>query len=254
MKHHRDSIRQAVRNLVVGGSETTDFPECCLISHRGGGGALTQICSGVLVHPRVLLTAAHIGHAANAALLNVSNITQLAEAKLVAGTLTRHEAFRRDLTTHDIAVMILDEDSGIEPAAVASTTELQSANDVQLVGFGESNAAGEGFGIRRVAETVIRSLQRGRTPMSDDEQRFGFDSALEFVAGGDGRDMCNHDSGGPAYIPVAGRRKVAGVTKKTIKTAPGIAACGDGAVFTRVDVHLAFIREVAADAGIHVDF
>lgn len=44
---------------IVGGQPTTAFPECCLVGHRIGSHRFGWFCTGVLVHPRVVLTAGH---------------------------------------------------------------------------------------------------------------------------------------------------------------------------------------------------
>ena len=82
----------------------------------------------------------------------------------------------------------------------------------------------------------------------DAEEVLGFEGDLEFVAGGAGFDSCNGDSGGPAYIDVAGQRVVAGLTSRGTETARN--PCGEGGIYTRVDVHLNFIRNVAANNNI----
>ena len=44
---------------IVGGQPTTAFPECCLVGHRIGSHRFEWFCTGVSVHPRVVLTAGH---------------------------------------------------------------------------------------------------------------------------------------------------------------------------------------------------
>ena len=65
----------------------------------------------------------------------------------------------------------------------------------------------------------------------------------EIVAGGNGVDSCNGDSGGPAYVEVDGEVQLAGATSRATKnfTQP----CGDGGIYTRVDRYVDWIRQVA---------
>ena len=93
-----------------------------------------------------------------------------------------------------------------------------------------------------------------RTPEDDldaAEQALGFESDLEFVAGGSGYDSCNGDSGGPAYISVGSGRKVAGLTSRS--TLGATTRCGEGGIYTRVDTQLAFINRVLSDNNVASD-
>ena len=68
------------------------------------------------------------------------------------------------------------------------------------------------------------------------------------MAGGDGHDSCNGDSGGPAYILVDGGRKVAGLTSRATEGATN--PCGEGGIYTRVDTQREFINGVMRAANI----
>jgi endonuclease G len=89
----------------------------------------------------------------------------------------------------------------------------------------------------------MESLRRDVADNLDaEESKYDYESDLEFVAGGKGYDSCNGDSGGPAYIIVDGVRKVAGLTSRATRGAT--TACGQGGIYTRVDVHLNFIESL----------
>ena len=105
-----------------------------------------------------------------------------------------------------------------------------------------------GFGIKRKVTVPITHPATSGNPNAD-EQLLGFEGDLEFVAGGGGFDSCNGDSGGPAYITVAGDRVVAGLTSRATETSRN--PCGEGGIYTRTDVHRAFIRRIAAREGIN---
>jgi endonuclease G len=82
------------------------------------------------------------------------------------------------------------------------------------------------------------------------EKKYGFESDYEFVAGGEGYDSCNGDSGGPAYIIVDGQRKVAGLTSRGIKST--FRPCGDGGIYTRPDAHKDFLDQIAYKFSINI--
>jgi endonuclease G len=150
---------------------------------------------------------------------------------------------------HDISVMVLRRAAAVAPVGIASETETSAAAETTLVGFGNDDVLStRGFGIKREVRVPITHIQRDSVDLDDAEQELGFESDLEFVAGGMGFDSCNGDSGGPAYIEVGGRRLVAGLTSRATETAR--TPCGEGGIYTRVDRNMDFVRDVAASIGV----
>lgn len=237
----------AILERIIGGRETTDFPECCLIGRESLGGSRRWFCTGVLVHPRIVLTAGHCTDQINLVALNCFNQNQLQGAEIVRVKPFIHKQFNR---INDIAVLVLQTAANTAPVRIATTQEMSEATSTTLVGFGNNNILSTvGFGIKREVEVPINFIRRTLTDdLNNAEFQFGFESDVEFVAGGQGFDSCNGDSGGPAYIGVNGVRKVAGLTSRgfDFSTNP----CGDGGIYTRVDVHFEFIRQIAQQNGI----
>jgi endonuclease G len=109
-----------------------------------------------------------------------------------------------------------------------------------------------GFGIKREVEVRITHLRRNQHDDLDDaEAELGFESDLEFTAGGGGFDSCDGDSGGPAYILAGGGRKVAGLTSRPFRQFSN--PCGEGGIYTRIDANLDFVRQVAANNDVDLD-
>jgi len=143
--------------------------------------------------------------------------------------------------------MILRRRANVTPVRLATAEEFLAAQETTLVGFGNDDILStRGFGIKR--EVTVPILKTGDDASDDLEEELGFDPDLEFVAGGEGFDSCNGDSGGPAYITVGGDRVAAGLTSRATETARN--PCGDGGIYTRVDMHAAFIRRIAANWNI----
>ncbi len=247
---------------IIGGTEVIqgDYPECCLIGQEFSNRAMRWFCTGVLIHPRVVLSAAHCysparGLVPNLVALNCEDKDNLGEERteiISTRPIRVHPDYANTGRFHDISVLILREDAGVPPVAIASTNELNAAARTTLVGFGRTDIwATRGFGIKRKVEVDITNIRKSpMDDLNDVERQLGFESDLEFTAGGNGFDSCNGDSGGPAYIMVGGERKVGGLTSRAAGWSPGEPLCGEGGVYTRVDMNLDFVQEVANQAGI----
>lgn len=239
---------------IVGGVTTTDFPECCLVGRRNPNGTVGWFCSGALIHPRIVLTAGHCfipSNRANIVALSASDQNHLETAKLLTvRRMAQHPRYQQTQEFSDMSVIILRTASSVPPVALASTEELAAATTTTLVGFGNNDInSTRGFGIKRKVTVPITNIRRTATENLDPaEQTLGFESDLEFVAGAPGFDTCNGDSGGPAYIFDGQNKRLGGLTSRATNAAEH--PCGDGGIYTRVDKHVDFIRQVARDVGI----
>ncbi len=242
---------------IVGGVPVaaTDFAHCCILGNRAVSGATQWFCSGVLIHSRIVVTAAHCvipGLPINIVALRSRSIFDLAGANLVrVRRVVIHPQYPFLRRENDIAVLILRRAAEVAPAGIATAAEVAGALDTTLVGFGNTDfMATRGFGVKRQVSVPIVHLRRNpQDDLDDAEEQLDFESDSEFVAGGGGFDSCKGDSGGPAYIEVGNTLKVAGLTSRGI---PGETLCGEGGVYTRLDVHMNFVRQAAQQAGIQI--
>lgn len=166
-----------------------------------------SFCSGTLIAPSLVLTAAHcVGRMSPGDLQVVvgeDNLTQASEYDAIAVT---------DIRLHpsgaDLAVLQLQHEADEPPAPLARAGDWASVG--AAAGFGDTSP-GTGEGSADLLSLDLR-LRGDRTCGSwwDDS----YDPRTMLCAGGDvGRDLCEGDSGGPLTIGDGrGGRRLLGVT------------------------------------------
>ncbi len=150
---------------IVGGGEDTGDPAVVAIDVGGGQ------CSGVVVAPRVVVTAAHC-IAPGPGTVDVGGVVAIVDRVWV-------DRYYTGDVDHDLAVLHLDRDAQVTPLAIASPV----IGPVRLVGFGATFAGGP-RGIRHAVDTALTSI-----------------AAHQARAGGSGSTTCTGDSGGAALDP-----------------------------------------------------
>jgi hypothetical protein len=210
-------------------------------------GALAVFCSGVLVAPTVVLTAAHcVTHtdrksgafttaylpAEVSVIAGVVHAGAAAEMRAVAAVVT-HQGFDGDDNldpgdnpeglghADDLALLLLAAPAADRPwAAIPPLAALDAAmpagTSLRITGYGYDGPSEQtaGYGSLYVAETPF--VRR---------------NAFELAAGGAGEpDACPGDSGGPAYLARDGALEVVGITSRGWQS--GQALCGEGSVWT----------------------
>lgn len=234
------------RMLVLGEPDVLDpefpldyFPDCVAVGNRE-----SWCCSGVLIAPRVVLTAGHCFNRCADRVFVGESVDGEGRIYAVARKF-RHPDYSGDPTyRHDVAVLLLDQDvTDVEPRPIVTAEELARAQSVRVVGFGHNNTSGNrGFGVRRRVDVPVAS--RDCDPQQGIPARYGCHPSLELVAGAVGlnADGCKGDSGGPAYLQVDGQWMLTATTSRATLNRRQV--CGDGGVYVLTERHLAWIESL----------
>ena len=223
---------------VVGGTVDKADPAVVALVHRAAGcDAPVEIpnCSGTLIAPRVVLTAAHcVADVSPDTLLEVffgSDVKDPGPPKLgVVITTAVHPKYDPSTNEYDVALLRLAEDPKVSPLPFGAPPGAVGSS-ARVVGFGIDGGSDAGPsvpGTKRQGNTKVSAV----TPTS-------------FSAVPSPAMSCSGDSGGPvlAIVGDAGVESVVGVTAK------GDTACKDHAFNVRVDAVRAFIDSFVKDTA-----
>lgn len=206
----------AAADAILGGSlDSGRHPAAGALLVPSADGLVPE-CSGVLVSPRVFLTAAHCTNAALAdggAYVVFGDSLDPATWQPMHGTAVSDPAYGHDAADPaDLGVVLLDRAAPVAPATIG---DAPGGGEVESVGYGYSGRTGnKSFSYDGARHAV--SL-----PISSET------ATLLRLSSHDGAALCFGDSGGPQYLP--GSSTVVSVTSG------GNGICGGNATATRLD-------------------
>ena len=226
-KSEADSEEKIVNGVIEAG-----MPGVVALVGPGG-----KLCTGSLVAPTVILTAAHcVTYQGRPKGLTEALVTNGVDqwpqesARIVAS-----EVFPRwresESASFDLATMVLDRPLVTRPMQMHfDSVQSLLGRDVEVVGFGVTNGVSQtGSGTKRSTSMTLSKIFLG-----------GFDVV---TPPNRQTDSCQGDSGGPALAQVAGRTVILGVVSR------GPADCGGLTHFTGLSDKEAWLRERLSAAG-----
>lgn len=205
------------RDSIVGGQTTNAFPAVGALTRSGG-----THCTGTVVAPRLVVTAAHclVGVSASSLRFVLGARVSQPTASIKVASIEAHPNYDDNALTNDIGVVRLASDAPVTPVKMLRSMDSSwIGRELVFVGYGVSNGYQQsGAGTKRFVRMPVEGV-----------------SAKQFEYGVPGKNTCNGDSGGPAFAEINGEPFLAGVTSY------GDAYCTQYGVDTRVDAFKSFI-------------
>jgi secreted trypsin-like serine protease len=198
---------------IINGStcDTSDSPVALIVGQSRSGAFFS--CSGTVVAPTAILTAAHCVYDRKDPVVDLSVGVPGGLAGVSNGTITsiRYDSRYRVLpggsALYDQAVIRISFDAGISPVPLLGSDSVAINEEITVFGYGVDET-GKGALDRLAANDYSSLLKAGKmvvAAFSANRQVFG--SSFDIT----GESACHGDSGGPAIVKRGGMSVVGGI-------------------------------------------
>lgn len=205
---------------IVGGTPSTNDPAVVAIAHHriACNDTATVPCSGVLVAPRVVLSAAHcVGAMVSRGALEVifgDNAATPTKVIVVVSALP-YSGYDPLTGDGDVAALLLAEDAPVPPFPLptASVMDVTAGGALRAVGFGVTAWMANDPGVKREGQLALADVR-----------------AASFDAVPSPAMTCTADSGGPVFATIGSDEQLVGLTSR------GDTPCMVSALNARIDI------------------
>ncbi|MBS1911119.1 MAG: trypsin-like serine protease [Bacteroidetes bacterium] len=217
-------------HAAIGGraARPSEHRECIAIGSNAG------LRGGVLVSANAVLTTAHAVCDEDDLHVLIGRALEHPERTLRVRRVLPHPAYDAAGNASDLALLVLEEElNGLPVARMAPPDAVDTATEVRLVGFGNSNVQSSiSPGLKRMLHVPVVSVDcRG----AKEHEAFRCVPGLELVVGRPALacEGCSIENGSPCYVRSGNRWCLAGIASRPIPGyhSPG----GDGGIYGRVD-------------------